>query len=244
MIIFKNKNLLIGGVILILILLGGYFYWQKNINLDPNFSKAYYKIFNKEEILSGNEDNATIVVQKLDKRLKKYHKTFAKMAGTTDEKKLKALFYMNFVHMYGFYGERTLTQKTFKELLWDSENFHCLTNTIFLEMLLDKAGGYEFRTVGISGRGDHGYVEVKFDNQWQIHDPTVNIWIDKSTEELLTGVPRNTKRFFLKAGDQFNEKADRDNVVDLKDLMVRIGKAYKPTLSKYDCCFNLSEYQY
>lgn len=244
MMIFKKKIFLISGLIFIFMGTGAFLYWQKNINLDPNSKETYYKIFDKNEILDGNEDNATTVDQKLDKRLKKYHSTFVKMAGTDDEKKLKALFYMNFVHMSGIYGEKTLTDKTLKELLWDGENQHCLTSTIFLEMLLDKAGGYEFRTIAISGQGDHGYVEVKFGDQWQILDPTTNLWINKSTKELLTGVKRINKRFFLKAEDQFNGHAYRVNVIDLLDLMMTIGKGYKPTLSEYNCCFNLSEYKY
>lgn len=240
----KGLAVLVLLLILIIVAMGGFFYWRAYVYLDPASSQTYYKIFNKEEILDGSETTAAEVDQKLDKRLKKYHKTFEEIAGTSDEKKLRALFYMNFVHMFGEYGQRTLSDKTFKELLWDnSENGQCLTNTIFLEMLLDRAG-YEFRTVGIRGKGDHGYAEVKFDDGWQILDPTVNLWINKDTEELLTGAQRENKRFFLKATDQPDNHDYRSSVINLLDRMLIIGRGYQPTMSEYNCCFNLSEYQY
>lgn len=230
-------------VLIAIVFLAGYLYWQKYYNLDPNKSQTYYKIFNKNEILDGNEDKAEIVAQKLDKRLTKYHKTFIKMAGTSDEYKLKALFYMNFVHMYGVYGKRNLKENTLKDLLWGDENLHCGTTATFLAMLLDKTG-YEFRTVSV-GNGAHGFVEVKFENHWQILDPTINVWINKSTEELLSESERTNKQFFLKAADQFNQKAYEGivRVINVQDMMLKLGPGYKPKIDKYDY-IDLSQYQY
>lgn len=225
------------------VIFAGIFIWQK-INLDPQSSETYYKIFNKDEILSGKETTASEVVQKLDKRLSHYHGTFEKMAGTRDETKLKALFYMNFVHMFGVYGKRDLKEKTFKDLLWGGQNFHCGTNTLFLAMLLDRAGGYEFRTIS-TNNGAHGFVEVKFDGAWQILDPTINVWLNKSAEELMAGQPREAKKFFLKAGDQLNEKAQEDvvRVINVKDFMLKMGQGYTAKIDKYNY-INLADYQY
>ncbi len=227
---------------LLAIIFGGFFVWQK-INLDPQSSKTYSKIFNKDEILRGNQTTASEVVNKLDKRLDRYHRTFEKMAGTTDETKLKALFYMNFVHMFGYYGEREIKEKTLKDLLWNSEYNHCATNTLLLAMLLDKAG-YEFRTVSVNS-GAHGFVEIKFDGHWQILDPTINIWIKTSTEELIAGAPRESQKFFLKAGDQLNEKAQKNviKVINVKDFMLKMGKGYTGRIDQYNYQ-NLADYQY
>jgi len=227
---------------LLAIIFAGFFIWQK-INLDSQSSKTYYKIFNKDEILKGDETTASEVISKLDKRLNQYHRTFEKMVGKTSETKLKALFYMNFVHMFGIYGKRDLKENTFQDLLWGGQNFHCGTNTLFLAMLLDKAG-YEFRTVS-TNNGSHGFVEIKFDNRWQILDPTINTWIDKSTEELIAGAPRQAKKFFLKAGDQLNEQAQEDvvRVINVKDFMLKLGIGYKGKIDNYNY-MDLSHYQY
>lgn len=184
---------------------GAFLYYCQYLRILPNSAETYYKIFNKNEILSGNEDSATIVDQKLDARLKKYRKTFVQIAGTTDEKKLKALFYMNFVHFFGVYGKRELSELSLKEILWKSEYFHCGTNTTLLAMLLEKAG-YEYRTVSIND-GTHGMVEVKFDGKWNLLDPTSNLWFDKSTEELASGQLHTVKEFFMQAEDENNTKA-------------------------------------
>ena len=241
--IYKKKIFLVSVVILIFLVLGGFFYWKNYIYLDPNSSQTYYKIFDKNEILNGRETTAREVDQKLDKRLEKYHSTFEKMAGTNDEKKLRALFYMNFVHMYGYYGERNLKEQSLKEILWNGEYFQCGTFTTFLAMLLDRAG-YEYRTVSIKN-GAHGYVEVNFDKKWQILDPTLNIWINKSTEELLAGQERINKRFFLKTFDFNNEKANDIliRVANVYDLMTKMGIGYQPKIDQYNY-IDLSKYQY
>lgn len=102
---------------IIVILSGAGFYYFQYVRILPNSAATYYKIFDKNEILDGNETKADQVIEKLDKRLTKYQKTFAKLAGTDDEYKLRALFYMNFVHMFGVYGKRELKENTLKDLL-------------------------------------------------------------------------------------------------------------------------------
>lgn len=165
------------------------------------------------------------------------------MAGTNDEYKLKALFYMNFVHMFGYYGKRTLQELSIKEILQGSQYSECGTNTMLMAMLLDKAG-YEFRTVS-TNNGSHGFVEIKFDEKWQILNPTINVWIDKSTEELLAGNNRTNKQFFLKAGDQLNEKASENmiRVVNVRDFMLQMGTGYKAKIDSYNY-IDLTQFQY
>lgn len=234
---------------LILVIAGGLFFWRYFIYLDPKAPKTYYKIFNKSEILRGDETTASEVDAKIDRRLVQYHKTFAKLAGTTDEKKLKALFYMNFVHFFGYYGIRNLNELSLKDILWGSEYFHCGTNTTLLSMLLEKAG-YEYRTVSIN-RGGHGMVEVKFEGSWNLLDPTANLWFDKSTEELASGLPFTVKEFFMQAEDENNTKAREHMTVEgikcnlfcLKKQMLLIGDKFKVTVDKYNY-IDLSQYQY
>jgi len=242
----KNIKIVI-ILILVFVLLGGiigyHFLYYRNNHLDPISHATYYEIFDKNAILDGTEDNANVVDQKLDKRLKKYQHTFEKMAGTNDGQTLKALFYMNFVHMAGIYGKRELKKNTLKDLLWGGQYQHCGTNTLFLAMLLDKAG-YEFRTVSV-GNGSHGFVEIKLDNSWHILDPTVNIWINKNTEELLSESDRVNKQFFLKATDQYNQKAYEGivRVINVQDMMLKLGPGYKPKIDQYNY-INLSDYKY
>lgn len=238
-----NKRIFIIILCFIASLVGGSIFYYGLYHINPNDPSSYYKIFDKKEILNGQETTAQEVDQKLDKRLKKYHSTFEKMAGTNDENKLRALFYMNFVRMYGYYGDRDLREQSLKEILWDGEYFQCGTFTTFLAMLLDRAG-YEYRTVSI-GNGAHGYVEVNFDGKWQILDPTVNIWINKSTEELLAGQERVAKRFFLKTFDFNNEKASDIliRIANVYDLMTKMGTGYQPKIDQYNY-IDLSKYQY
>lgn len=242
---FSKRKLFFALVLSItfFLLFDGFFYWKIYIRLDPNSPQTYYKIFDKNEILDGTEDNADIVKEKLDKRLSQYRKVFIQMAGTNDDKKLRALFMMNFVHMYGYYGKRNLKEKTLNDLLRGSEYYQCEANTTFLAMLLDKTG-YEFRTVVIANR-THGFVEVKFDDNWQILDPTVNLWINKSTEELLSKSERVNKQFFVKASDQSNQKAYEGvaYVVNIQDMMLKLGSGYTPKIDQYDFV-NLSDYKY
>jgi len=150
---------------------------------------------------------------------------------------------MNFVRMYGFYGPRELKENSLKEILWGGEYFQCGTFTTFLAMLLDRAG-YEFRTVSIGG-GAHGYIEVKFDGRWQILDPTTNLWIDKSTEELLKGEKRTEKRFFLKTFYYQNPKGANVllQVANVFELMTKMGLGYQPKIDQYNY-IDLSQYQY
>ena len=228
------KNFYLGLIIVALFVIfaaGGYYYYQA-IRLDPNSPKTYYKIFNKNEILDGQETTAQEVDAKLDARLKKYHRSFEKIAQTADEQKLRALFYMNFVHFFGVYGKRGLNELSLKEILWKSEYFHCGTNTTLLSMLLEKAS-YEYRTVSINKAG-HGIVEVKFDGKWNLLDPTSNLWFDKSTEELASGQPHTVKEFFMQAEDENNTKAREHmtvkeikcNLFCLKKQMLSIGDKF------------------
>lgn len=236
-------------MIILTIVFGVLYYWQEFIYLSPTSSQTYYKIFNKEEILDGNESRAGEVVQKLDKRLKKYHKTFQKIAGIDNEQKLRALFMMNFVHMFGYYGKREsgLKETTFKELLWGDEYFDCGTYAMFLAMLLDKAG-FEFRTLAFYP--GHGIVEIKFDNRWQVLDPTTNLWIDQSIEDQIAGKSRQIREFFLTAEDPSNLKARENltkgfkvNVIELKDFMLKIGQGSTARIGQYNY-INLADYQY
>lgn len=226
-----------------ILIAGGVFYYWKFVRVLPDTPVDYYTIFNKYEILDGSETTAAEVNEKLDKRLDQYQKSWINITGTEDPVKLKALFYMNFVRMYGFYGPRELKETSLKEILWGGEYFQCGTFTTFLSMLLDQAG-YEFRTVSIGG-GAHGYVEIKFDGNWQILDPTINLWIDKSTEDLLKGESRNEKRFFLKTFYYQNPNGADVllQVANVFNLMTKMGLGYQPKIDQYNY-IDLKQYQY
>ncbi|MFA6492765.1 MAG: hypothetical protein WCV58_01345 [Patescibacteria group bacterium] len=236
-------------LLLLIVAITGYLYWRNYIYLDPNSSKTYYKIFNKNEILDGNEESAEIVLQKLDKRYSKYKSTFIKMAGTDNEDILKPLFYMNFVHMSAYYGERGLKELSLKELLWGGEFLQCGNYAALLAILLDKSG-YEYRTLAIYP--GHGIVEIKFDDRWQVLDPTTNIWIDQSIEEQVAGKDKITKKFFLQAEDSSNKKAREHidnpkikvNVIDLRDkFMLKIVPGGPVRVGQYNY-IKLQDYKY
>ncbi|MBM2820980.1 MAG: hypothetical protein HW405_740 [Candidatus Berkelbacteria bacterium] len=233
-VVFIVIELIVGGVSL--------YYW-KYIRVLPNSPETYYLIFDKKQILDGNEQTAQEVIEKLDKRLDQYEKTFAAIAQTNDPKKLKALFYMNFVALYGSYGPRELRNYSFDEILHGSEYFQCGTLTTFLAMLLDRAG-YEFKTVSVDS-GNHGYLEVKFTGGWQILDPTINAWIDKSTEELLAGQPRVIKKFYQKENEISNERANQNLplMMALKDQMFNQGIKENLKIDQYNY-IDLNQYSY
>lgn len=244
----RSKNVVILVVLFVMLALGCFFYFTF-FYLRPDSFGTYYKIFDKNEILNGDEVTAEDVDQKLDQRLAKYRRAFEKIAGTKDQKKLRALFYMNFVHYYGFYGERTLNESTLKDVLFGSEYFHCGTNTKLMAMLFDRAG-IAYRTVSINN-GTHGFVEVKFSDDWNLLDPTVNLWFDKSTEEIIAGEPFQVKKFLMKAEDMENAKArehlDNKKIecsqLCLKDQMLSMGKEFKAKIDKYNY-IDLTGYTY
>lgn len=240
----KKTLLILLAVIIVLGLIGGgIFYWNKKYNLDPGEEQTYYTIFNRNVVLNGHEDSTTEVDKKLDKRLALYHYTFSKMAGTNDETTLRALFYMNFVRMFGVYGNRDLHENTIKDILWGDPNyyFQCGTYTTLLAMLLDKAG-YQLRTVEVNG-GAHGYVEVMLNGRWQILDPTINTWVDQSTENLLNGVPRNTKTFFYRAQDPFKSPNNLYKLLPIQEFMTHLGQGYSVKIDQYNY-IDLSSYAY
>lgn len=206
--------------------------------IQKNLPATYEEIFAYDKFLTGKEETAKEVADKLDLQLKRNRAKFIKIAGTKDNKELRVLFYMNFVSFYGYYYERDLPEKkTFKHLMWNTRFNNCGSSTMILAMLLDRAG-YSYRTVAINNMS-HGYIEVKLPNGWHVLDPTTNIWINRGTEDLMAKKPASVKSFYLRAENANDQKARMHlergfDVLKLRENMQKIGNGFDAKVDKYN----------
>lgn len=73
------------------------------------------------------------------------------------------------------------------------ERAHCGTYT-FAQQDIAGALGLTMRTVEFLG--EHAWLEILVDDQWEVFDATTNVWINRSTPELLDGVVREYRSFY------------------------------------------------
>lgn len=209
--------------------------------------ELYYEIFNKTKILDGSEDTAEKILFKLDQRFEEKERDFkdlTNLEGVYDKKMLKAVFMMNFVSFTNPYGTPDIDNnpKNIQTLIWKIKNANCQTNVMLMQMLLEKAG-YEAKTVTINGKS-HGYNEVKVGWRWHILDATTNIWINRSTQELMDGKKGDVRKFFVDETDVENPSySSENNPSDLRTKMVDLGQGFRPIISGYDY-LDLKEWQY
>ena len=260
-------SLAVGSVLIIAAIFGGIFWLIKADEQKPKQDQTdvlekkqssyitsftsqekeiYYSMFDKTKILDGKETTAEEMVAKIDVQFQEYKETFRDLINLedTDERTLRALFIMNFVSFTNYYGTPDLqeTADTIKSLVWDIKSANCQTNAMLLQMLLEKAG-YESRTIAISGRS-HGYNEVRINGKWNVLDATTNIWIDRSTQELIDGKVGAVNKFFVDENDLSNvEYSDDTSLTSLRIKMSYLGTDFRPEISAYNYV-DLSTWKY
>lgn len=98
-------------------------------------------------------------------------------------------------------------------------------------MRLARALGLVLRVVDFSG--EHAWLEIQVDGQWELFDATTNVWIDRGVTELMQGVPRQFRTFYSPVFDinrpdarlHLNEGYD---IPKLRTRMSTLGVAYMP----------------
>jgi len=209
--------------------------------------QAYYTMFNKEKISDGTEVSAKQVLAKIDANFIEDKDEFVDLTNLEylrNEKLVRALYILNFVSFSSNYGtpDQKQGEQGIKDLLWTIGTSNCQTNTMLLQMLMEKAG-YESRTIAINNLS-HGFNEVKIDGRWQIFDATTNLWINEGFESLMAGKTGKAKEFFLKEADYDNVNYAEDTDLSiLRNDMVGLGQNFKPTSFKYNYV-DLSNWQY
>jgi hypothetical protein len=139
-------------------------------------------------------DGATSDQDAVERVVAYYHSNRERLArawGESNKTRLQALFAMYVIHISHPYGSEK-PPATFVHFVQDTRLAFCGSYSIFQSRILD-GFGLEWRYVAISS-GEHGWIEVKIDNNWEIFDATVNVWIDQSAFSLVDGRPR---RFYL-----------------------------------------------
>ncbi|MDX2163404.1 MAG: hypothetical protein SF162_18950 [bacterium] len=109
-----------------------------------------------------------------------------------NDTRLAGLFTMYVVHISHIYGE-TPYQTSFLDYL-TLERSHC-GNYSVAQAQIAEALGLEWRLLELSS-GWHGWIEIRVDDQWEIFDSTVNVWIDTSSYELFQGAAREYRSFY------------------------------------------------
>lgn len=208
--------------------------------------ETYYDMFNKNLILDGSEKNAQEVLKKLDVQYAQKRQDFIQLANLSsfDEPTVKALFILNFVAFSNNYGVPDMDNqpKDIKTLIWKINRGNCQTNTMLLQMLLERAG-YRTRTIAINGL-DHGFNEVYLNGRWNILDATTNLWFNAGYEEIMSGKTPQVYKFFLDDSDIANSEFDINaNVSKLRVNMTNLGKTFKPIAHKYNYV-DLSGWEY
>lgn len=90
--------------------------------------------------------------------------------------------------------------------------------------------GLSARIAVISG-GTHAWTEVLVDQQWEVFDGTTNVWISRSGTELLSGVDRDYRLFYLPELDRSRPDSRNSFTLSLLELRAQLpglGLYYTP----------------
>lgn len=111
--------------------------------------------------------------------------------------RLAALYSMYVIHTTKPYGEMA-SAATLEDFL-ESPYAHCGGYGV-AQGILNEVLGLTSRALLIDG-GDHAFIEVLIDDNWEVFDSTVNLWVDRSLEAMLRGEPRAYRAFYTPVYD-------------------------------------------
>jgi hypothetical protein len=173
--------------------------------VDKNFSAPAYfpwQLFDAEpppdelptlqRISVGASDDYELVAR-IVSYYRDHEAAFQQMWREKDPRRARALYAMNLVHVSHPYGPDEV-RETFMDYVTRASASSCRSFAIYQSRILD-AFGLPWRYVAISS-GFHGWIEVKVREQWEIFDATANLWIDRSSFELLEGQARRYRTFY------------------------------------------------
>jgi hypothetical protein len=115
-----------------------------------------------------------------------------------DVRRAEALFVMNLIHVSHPYG-RGPDALTLVDYANRTPVSSCELYSRYQGVILD-AFKLPWRYMAISS-GFHGWIEVEINSRWEIFDATANVWIDRSTFDLLAGQTRRYRLFYTPWAD-------------------------------------------
>jgi hypothetical protein len=143
----------------------------------------------------------------------------ARLAG------LYAMYVTHISHPYGVAAAPGSLQEHLTR-----ERAHCGTYT-FAQYRLAQALGLTVRSVEFVG--EHAWVEVSVDGNWEIFDATTNVWISRPIEALLAGEAREFRALYTPMLDIQRPEArlhlaEGYNMPRLRQRMPTLGLSYQP----------------
>lgn len=160
-----------------------------------------------------------------------YHENRERLSLLWDEDhptRLAGMFSMYVTHVSSVYGETTVSA-TLDDYL-DQPRAHCGSYT-WAQIQIATALGLSWQTVEFPG--DHTWLEILVDGQWEIFDATTNVWLNHGVQELMQGLPRQYRNFYspvfdINRPDARLHLAEGYNLPKLRDRMTTLGVAYMP----------------
>lgn len=176
----------------------------------------------------GAADNAELVAQVAAY----YDQNAERLAGLwriDHPTRLAATFAMYLSHISQPYGAVNTLPETLIDFV-NNQRAHCGTYTL-AQREIAAALGVEYRSVEFVG--EHAWLEVKVDGEWEIFDATTNIWISKGIEPLLAGEAREYRGFYTPMLDANRPDArlhieEGFNMQRLRDRMPLLGINFVP----------------
>jgi hypothetical protein len=146
-----------------------------------------------------------------------------------DPDRLVGIFSMYIAHISQPYGEVDAFPETLEQFM-SQERGHCGTYT-FAQSHIVTALGVEWRSVEFVG--EHAWIEVRVNGEWELFDATTNVWINRGIEALMAGEAREFREFYTPMLDAARPDArlhieEGYNMQRLRQRMPLLGIQYMP----------------
>ena len=143
--------------------------------------------------------------------------------------RLAGIFSMYVIHISTIYGENTHVMTTLVSYLGE-ERSHCGTYT-WAQTQIASALGLTWRTVEFVG--EHAWLEINVDGQWEVFDATTSTWLSRGVDELMQGMPRLYRQFYTPILDANRpdarlHMAEGYDMQRLRQRMPGVGITYMP----------------
>lgn len=142
--------------------------------------------------------------------------------------RLAGLFSMYVVHISTIYGETTFPASLIEYI--GQSRAHCGTYT-WAQLQIADSLGLTWRTVEFVG--EHAWLEILVDGQWEIFDATTNTWLSRGVDELMQAMPRTYRQLYtplldIDRPDARYHMTEGYDMQRLRQRMPTVGILYMP----------------
>lgn len=142
--------------------------------------------------------------------------------------RLAGLFSMYVVHISTIYGEMEFPTTLMQYL--GQPYAHCGTYT-WMQFHIADALGLTWRTIEFVG--EHAWLEIQVEGQWEIFDATTNTWLSRGVDELMQAMPRTYRQLYtplldIDRPDARSHMALGYDMQRLRQRMPTMGIVYMP----------------